>query len=163
MAHSPTCWAALGFVPLHQSLRDTIWLPGMFLCRIWFAAQKLWLAEAAEQLPPVLECPGVTNGSDSTRVSPAHTSAQSMENAFVFLVVLPQGLHCPSGMGEGRALPGFLESPIVGWRDRWGWQWEPGCFSWHLLGRDQPGSCLSCLHCCTGPRDGQARRSLPSG
>lgn len=49
------CRAALGFVQFDQSLRDAIWLPRMFRCRgFWFAALWLWLAEAGEQLPPLL-------------------------------------------------------------------------------------------------------------
>lgn len=44
----------------------------------------------------------MTNGSDGTRVSPAHAGAQSMENAFLLLALLSQGLLCPSGMWKGK-------------------------------------------------------------
>lgn len=55
----------------------------------------------------------MTKGSDGTRVSPAHTNAQSVENAFLFLAVLSQGLLCPSGMGKGK-LCGVFGEPSCG-------------------------------------------------
>lgn len=57
-----------------------------------------WQRQQSSSPHPVPQWPGVTKGSDATRVSPAHTSAQSMEkNSF-----LSQGLLCPSGMWKGK-------------------------------------------------------------
>lgn len=71
MACSSTCWAALGFI----QIRDAIWLPGMFSCRGgWFAAPTVVMAGRGRRAAstPAPEHPGVTNGSNDTRMCPAH-------------------------------------------------------------------------------------------
>lgn len=57
----------------------------------------------------------------------------------------PRDCCVPVEQGRGSSV-GFLESPLVGCRDRWGWQWEPGCFSWCLLGREPARELPELLH-----------------
>lgn len=150
MAHRPTCWAALGFV---QSIKASETPYGSRGCSSAGSGLQhrsfAWQRQQSSSPHPVPEWPGVTNGPHRCPKRgkcipvPAPGTAVSQWNR--------------------EALPGFLESSVVAGRDRWGWQREPGCFSWCLLRRDQPGSCLGCPSCCTGPRDGEARRSLPAG
>lgn len=89
----------------------------------------------------------MTNGSDGSRVSPAHTSAQSLENAFLFLAVLSQGLLCPSGKGKGKLCLGFWRALM--WVGGTGGVAVGARMLLLVSAKKKPA--WSCLSCCTGP------------
>lgn len=100
-----------------------------------------WQRQQSSFPHPVPEWPGVTNGSDGSRVSPAQPTAlpKAWKMHSCSWLCCPRDCCVPVGRGRGSSAWVFGE-PWCGLEAQVGWQWEPGCFSWYLLRRDQPGA-----------------------